>query len=157
MRVIHGVWAQGALGLWAEDPELPQVAGAGAGIHPFACQAAEIADLLTVSGGLVEEAARKAVEAELTLRLPSAGSRSGSRPLASPELVRSDGAGTPAPGRGRVTLAGWRVPVLAFGHAAALDVLAAPGHPGHPVAAAGGSLPYLAAVGRFAADLARRG
>src|SRR6202451_1120874 len=116
MRVIHGVWAQGALGLWAEDPELPQAAGAG--IHPFACQAAEIADLLTGAGrpgGPVEEAARKAVEAELTLRLPSAGSGSGSRPLPSPELVRSDGPGTPAPGRGRVTLAGWRVPVLAFG------------------------------------------
>jgi superfamily II DNA or RNA helicase len=56
-----------------------------------------------------------------------------------------------------VALAGWRVPALAFGPAAALDVLAAPGHPGHPVAAGGGSLPYLAAVGRFAADLAARG
>ena len=23
MRVIHGVWAHGALCLWAEDPDLP--------------------------------------------------------------------------------------------------------------------------------------
>ena len=96
MRVIHGVWAQGALGLWAEDPDLPvssavPVSGAGGAPHPFACQAAELADLLTGPAG---EAVGKAVEVELTLRLPSAGSRSGSRPLASPELIRPD-AGAP--------------------------------------------------------------
>ena len=28
MRVIHGIWAHGALCLWAEDPDLPLVAGA---------------------------------------------------------------------------------------------------------------------------------
>ena len=56
-----------------------------------------------------------------------------------------------------MALAGWRVPALAFGPEVALDVLAAPGHPGHPAAAAGASLPYLAAVARFAADLAARG
>ena len=27
MRVIHGVWAHGALCLWAEDPDLPPVSG----------------------------------------------------------------------------------------------------------------------------------
>src|SRR5580692_6572472 len=160
MRVIHGVWAQGALGLWAEDPDLPvsgpPAAGEGGAPHPFACQAAEVADLLTGAAG---EAAGKAVEVELTLRLPSVGSRSGSRPLASPELIRPSGApsASGAPGRGRVVLAGWRVPALAFGPEVALDVLAAPGHPGHPAAAAGASLPYLAAVARFAADLAARG
>src|ERR1700691_5732141 len=135
MRVIHGVWAQGALGLWAEDPDLRvsglPAAGEGAAPHPFACQAAEMADLLTGPAG---EAAGKAVEVELTLRLPSAGSRSGSRPLASPELIRPSGASgaagasgaSGAPGRGRVALAGWRVPALAFGPEVALDVLAAP-------------------------------
>ena len=57
MRVIHGVWAHGlsnhgALCLWAEDPDLPpRPAAAPAGVrlarpHPFACQAAELADLL---------------------------------------------------------------------------------------------------------------
>ena len=25
MRVIHGIWAHGALCLWAEDPDLPPV------------------------------------------------------------------------------------------------------------------------------------
>ncbi len=45
MHVIHGIWAHGALCLWAEDPELPPTAGATgsapAGVrlprpHPFA-------------------------------------------------------------------------------------------------------------------------
>ena len=165
MRVIHGVWAQGALGLWAEDPDLPSApivpgSGDGGALHPFACQAAEIGDLLTGpdgSAGSDGEAARKAVEVELTLRLPSVGARSTSRPLASPELTRPDTGASGAPGRGRVALASWRVPALAFEPGVALDVLAAPGHPGHLAAAAGASLPYLAAVARFAADLAARG
>ncbi len=62
MRVIHGIWAHGALCLWAEDPDLPPVTGAAPSgsassgavphdislprPHPFACQAAELADLL---------------------------------------------------------------------------------------------------------------
>jgi hypothetical protein len=90
------------------------------------------------------------------LQLPSAGNG----PLASPELARSD----PEPAdpvrrgpAGRVSLAGWRVPVLAFEPAAALDVLGGISRLDDPVAVAGGSLPYLAAVARFAADLAARG
>ena len=55
-----------------------------------------------------------------------------------------------------MSLASWRVPVLAFGPAAALAVLGGSGQP-DDVAAAGGSLAYLAAVARFAADLAARG
>ena len=62
MRVIHGVWAHGALCLWAEDPDLPPRSGArssgtaSSGVHlprphPFACQAAELADLLASSPG----------------------------------------------------------------------------------------------------------
>ena len=148
MRVIHGVWAHGlsnhgALCLWAEDPDLPlRPAAAPPGVrlarpHPFACQAAELADLLTGSASTAAgDAVRKAVHDELTLRLPSAGGG----PLASPELVRPEAPGTSeapgapaAPGtpvapvparRGRVSLAGWRVPVLAFGPAAALALLA---------------------------------
>ena len=55
MRVIHGVWAHGALCLWAEDPDLPPRSGTEAATpsgmhlprpHPFACQATELADLL---------------------------------------------------------------------------------------------------------------
>jgi superfamily II DNA or RNA helicase len=96
---------------------------------------------------------------ELTLQLPSAGNG----PLASPELGQP---ALPAPGparrgpdpkTGRVSLAGWRVPVLAFEPAAALDVLGGISGLGDGAAAAGGSLPYLAAVARFAVDLAVRG
>jgi len=142
MRVIHGVWAHGALCLWAEDPDLPPVPGtepsgtglSGTGLsgtgpsdvhlprpHPFACQAAELADLLAERPGS-RDAVRKAVHDELTLQLPTAGGG----PLASPELIRPESAGAPGtsgpsgpPRRGRVSLAGWRVPVLALGPAAA--------------------------------------
>ena len=168
MRVIHGVWAHGALCLWAEDPDLPPVSGVTPSDvhlpqpHPFACQAAELGDLLAGRPGS-QEAVRKAVHNELILQLPTAGGG----PLASPELVRPEAAGDPgAPAtpastrRSRVSLASWRVPVLAFGPAAALVVLRGPGQgdsglagSGSPDEAAisGGSLTYLAAVARFAA------
>src|SRR5690349_22149703 len=154
MRVIHGVWAhglsnRGALCLWAEDPDLPpRPAAAPPGVHlarphPFASQAAELADLLASSAGppgsagmAAGDAVRKAVHDELTLRLPSAGGG----PLASPELVRPEapaapdmpaGSMAPVPARrGRVSLAGWRVPVLAFGPGAALALLGEPGWSG---------------------------
>ena len=132
--------------------------------HPFACQAAELADMLAGRPGpqnAVGDAARKAVHDELTLQLPSAGGG----PLASPELVRPEAPGLPGPGSpgaarhgsvNRVSLASWRVPVLAFGPAAALAVLGGSGQPDE-IAVAGGSLTYLAAVARFVADLAARG
>ena len=82
---------------------------------------------------------------ELILQLPSAGGG----PLASPELIRPD---VPVPRR--VRLAGWRVPVLAFAPAAALDLLRADlGEFFVP----GASLPYLAALVRFADGLAAHG
>ncbi|HYB14475.1 MAG TPA: DEAD/DEAH box helicase, partial [Streptosporangiaceae bacterium] len=56
----------------------------------------------------------------------------------------------------RVRLGAWRVPVLAFAPAAALDLLGAAGQLGD-LATVGGSLPYLAAVARFAEGLAARG
>src|SRR5260370_41184788 len=90
MRVVHGIWAHGALCLWAEDPELPQVAGSAAHDvhlprpHPFACQAAELADLLAGRPGAVGGAARKAVHDERTLQPPSAGGG----PRGSPGLLR---------------------------------------------------------------------
>jgi superfamily II DNA or RNA helicase len=161
-RVIHGIWAQRTLCIWAEDPELPRVCGPGSGgsrlfrSHPFACQPAELADLLAGLTGAAADAVRKAVGDELTLQLPSAGNG----PLASPELARTDPepAGPARRGpAGRVSLAGWRVPVLAFEPAAALDVLGGISHLDESVATASGSLPYLAAVARFAADLAARG
>jgi SNF2 family DNA or RNA helicase len=159
MRVIHGIWAHGALCLWAEDPALPQAAepaprggrpSRAPGRHPYACQAAELADVLAGLPGPAGEAARKAVDDELTLQLPS----SADGPLASPELIRPDAEPRP---RGRVALARWRVPVLAVTPAAALDLLGAVGHLGDVTAVAGGSLPYLAVVARFADNLAARG
>ncbi len=160
MRVMHGVWARGALGLWAEDPGLPQVLGpsppaerppADPRPHPFACQAAELADVLAALPGPAGEAARKATDGELTLQLPSAAGPA--RPLASPELIRAD---APEPRPGRIRLASWRVPVLAFTPAAALDLLRASGDLGELVVP-GASLPYLAALARFADGLAARG
>ncbi|MGD0239746.1 MAG: DEAD/DEAH box helicase [Streptosporangiaceae bacterium] len=172
MRVVQGIWAHGGLCLWAEDPERPAVLPAAAappGVrlprpHPFACPAAELADMVagwpgSPSPDALADAARKAIHDELTLQLPA----SGGGPLASPELVRparDEPSAGPAPARrGRVSLASWRVPVLAFGPAAALTVLAALGGSGQPddPAIAGGSLAYLAAVARFAAGLAERG
>ena len=94
MRVIHGIWAHGALCLWAEDPDLPPASAASHDVrlprpHPFACQAAELADMLAGRPGpadAVGDAARKAVHDELTLQLPSLGGG----PLASPELLRPE-------------------------------------------------------------------
>ena len=153
MRVIHGIWALDALCLWAEDPgprALPGPGGLGdaeSPAHPFACAAGALADLLAGLPDPAGEAAGKAARDELTLLLPSAGRPAA--PLAS-------GIGAPA-GRGRVSLARWRVPVLAFEPAAAHDVLAALRDPGELGAVAAGSLPYLAAVAAFAADLVSRG
>jgi SNF2 family DNA or RNA helicase len=190
MRVLHGVWARDALCLWAEDPARPAVPAGGRSPkpappggspeplpHPFACQAAELADLLAALPGPAGEAARKAVDGELTLQLPSAAGPA--RPLASPELVRppapaalsapsapaaapSAPAAAPSapdvaePRPGRVRLARWRVPALVFAPAVALDLLAAAADLGELVVP-GASLPYLAALARFAGSLAARG
>ncbi|MFZ0166479.1 MAG: ATP-dependent helicase, partial [Trebonia sp.] len=115
MLVVHGVWAYGAVWLWAEDPALPSHAPARTGRpsraprpHPFAVGAAELADALAElpdpAGGLV----RKAVDDELTLQLPTVGDG----PLASQETGREPPAGKPA-------LGAWRVPALVFEPAAA--------------------------------------
>jgi hypothetical protein len=152
MRVIHGVWARGTLCLWGEDPGLPAVPRgrlSSPAPHPFACQAAELADVLAVLPGPGGEAARKAVNDELILQLPSAAGA----PLASPDLIRPD-ASEARPGR--IRLASWRVPVLALAPAAALDLLRAAGDLAELVIP-GASLPYLAALARFADGLAARG
>jgi len=155
MLVVHGIWAYGALQLWAEDPALPAHAPARGGRpsraprpHPFAVAAAELADALAELPDPVGSLARKAVDDELTLRLPTIGDG----PLASPETGRE-------PPAGRAALAAWRVPVLAFEPAAAAEVLAVLGAAGqpYPAVAAGATLAYLATAARFAADLAARG
>ena len=110
MWVIHGIWAQDALCLWAEDPGPRALAGPGPGgpgpggpgpggtaspAHPFACAAAQLADLLAALPDPAGEAAGKAARDELTLLLPSAG-----RP-AVPRRVRHR-----RPGRARPGVAG---------------------------------------------------
>jgi SNF2 family DNA or RNA helicase len=170
MRAVHGLWARGALCLWAEDPGLPAAPSGRSpepAPHPFACQGAELADALAALPGPAGEAARKAVNDELTLQLPSAGGPT--RPLASPELVRPTAPAAPAAATapaapaapaapearpGRVRLASWRVPVLAFTPAAALDLLRGDLT---ELAVPGASLTYLAALARFTDGLAARG
>jgi SNF2 family DNA or RNA helicase len=161
MLVIHGIWAYGALSLWAEDPGRPATASPRAGrpsraprAHPFAGPADLVADALAELAGRAEDLARKAAEDELTLWLP--GTADG--PLASPALVREPGTG---PGRpaARAVLGAWRVPALTFEPAAAFDLLGALGEPGAGTARGvlGGSVLYLAALARQAGDLAARG
>jgi superfamily II DNA or RNA helicase len=168
MLVVHGVWAYGALHAWAEDSALPAQAPARAGHpsraprpHPFAVEpgklAAELADALAAAGaGEAADLASTAVDYELTLRLPSAAGG----PLASPELIRpSAGDGDPETGTGarRPALSAWRVLTLVFAPPAATELLSALDElaPGDVVMS--GSVGYLAAVARFAADLAARG
>jgi superfamily II DNA or RNA helicase len=179
MLVVHGLWANGRLQLWAEDSSLPAVAPVRGGrpsraprAHPFAVGPADLADALATLDAPAAGPARKAVPArwhrpagddELTLRLPSIGDE----PLASPELARPASRMPPDPaGDGRraawtrPALAAWRVPVLVFESAAAarlLEALAGQNLAGQADLVAGGSIGYLAAVARFAADLAGRG
>jgi hypothetical protein len=162
MWVIHGIWARGALCLWAEDPGLPPAPRnrvRSPAPHPFACQAVELADVLAALPGPVGEAARKAVGDELTLQLPSAVGpvRPLASPgLASPGLVRPDASEGPEPRPGRIRLTGWRVPVLSLTPGAALDLLRADGQLGEFIVP-GASLYYLAALARFADGLAAGG
>jgi len=105
MLVVHGIWAYGALQVWAEDSARPARAPAVTGRpsraprpHPFAAPSHVIADALAAAlsaGPLADGAAdlvRKAVDEELTLRLPSTPPG----PLASPELLRPPAAESPA-------------------------------------------------------------
>ncbi len=127
MLVIHGIWAYGALQVWAEDSALPSQAPPRAGRpsraprpHPFAVAPGELADALAGAGA--EDLAAKAVDDELTLRLPSVADG----PLASPELVRPSAEAPPeAATARRVALASWRVPVLVFEPPAATALLQA--------------------------------
>jgi superfamily II DNA or RNA helicase len=175
MLVIHGIWAYGALSLWAEDSDRPATAPPRPGrpsraprAHPFAGAPDLVADALAELAGRAEDLARKAVEDELTLWLPGAAHG----PLASPGLVREPDAGTGGAGAagaagagsragavGRATLAAWRVPGLTFEPAAAFDLLGALAEPGAGSVRAvlGGSVLYLTALARQAGDLAARG
>src|ERR1700691_4450135 len=133
MLVVHGIWTYGVLHVWAESGELPHEAPPRAGRpsraprpHPFAIQAALVADALP-------DIARKAVDDELTLRLPTVGDA----PYPSPELGRESPSGRPA-------LASWRVPALVFEAGTAVDLLSALAGPDQPVGV-GVTITYLTA------------
>ncbi|MFE9694679.1 SNF2-related protein [Micromonospora sp. NPDC005806] len=145
MLVIHGLWLPGlGLAVWGEESTLPARAPRRPGRaprerpHPFA---ADVAALAAALGG------PPAGSASVLLTLPT---RAGS-PVDSPELVRTT-VGEPV--RGPVTLAGWRVPALAYAPDAAYALLRDldPG-----VAVPGASLRHLAELAEFAVDLVSRG
>ena len=163
--VAHGIWAYGAVQLWAEDPALSAHAPPRIGRpsraprrHPFACGAAELADALVALGAPTADLARKAVDDELTLRLPTTGDG----PLASPELTRPHNplnfqvtAVCPA-ARGRQwPPGGFRRST--FESDAAAGLLTALAGAQFAELTSGGSIGYLYAVALFAADLAARG
>ena len=153
MLVIHGIWARGALCLWAEDARLPArtpepLAGRRSRAprpHPFAADPETIAGALASLGAAAGEAARQAPADELTVWLPSAPDG----PQAAPDLIRP-AADTDGASRTRWTALGcWRVPALAVEPAAALGVLAALDRlaaPGEPLAVAAGALAATSGV-----------
>ena len=154
MLVVHGGWVPGThgpgrLSLWAEDSGLPlsTTSRARRRAHPFAVPAATLAATLTSSADDVRDALAKAVEGELTLRLP--GTARG--PLPSPET------GSETPGR-EIRLTEWETPVLLVPPDAALAALGALADPDPdgPWAAAA-SLRYLCVLAGHACDLSRRG
>jgi superfamily II DNA or RNA helicase len=164
--VVHTLWAYGALQVWAEDSTLPAQAPPRAGRpsraprpHPFAAAPGLLADALAaaLAGTGAGDLPGKAADDEITLRLPSTADG----PLASSELARpvgtGDGTGDDAGTTRRVSLTGWRVPVLGITPADAAPLLTALAWlaPGDVVAS--GAAGYLAAVARFAADLSARG
>jgi SNF2 family DNA or RNA helicase len=167
MLVVHGIWAYGALQVWAEDSALPALAPPRGGRpsraprpHPFAASPDVLADALADAfapaphGAGIGDLARKAVDDEVTLRLPATADG----PLASPELARpsADAPSDTSAGR-RIVLAACRVPVLVFEPATATALLLALAGlaPGDLVLS--GSIGYLAAVARFTDDLVARG
>jgi SNF2 family DNA or RNA helicase len=161
--VIHGIWAGGALQIWAEDSGLPSHAPAHPGRparptarpHPFAAAPGVLADALAgaLAGSPTAELPHKTADAEITLLLPSATGG----PCASPEFLLPPDRTDETPASRSLSLARWRVPSLVFQPGDAPSLLAALAElpPGDIVAS--GSIGYLAAVARFAADLAARG
>jgi hypothetical protein len=161
MLAIHGIWAYGALSLWAEDADSPATAPPRPGRpsraprpHPFAAAADVIAGAIAELAEPAAELALKAIEDELTLWLPT----SADGPTAAPELIRAP-ASEPTKTAGRSALAAWRAPALTFASPAAFELLSVLGEARVLGAQGvqGGSVRYLAALAQLAGDLAARG
>jgi len=166
MLVIHGIWARGALNVWAEDSGRAAGARSAAGTspgsarpHPYAAAAGLLADVLTELGEPVSDLVRKAAEDDLTLWLPGTSAW----PAGSPELARAVDLAretAPAPSApGTMTLAPWQLPVLTFDPPAAQALLGAiaPADARLGDGVLSGSAHYLAALAALAVDLAARG
>ncbi|GLW12394.1 helicase HelZ [Microtetraspora sp. NBRC 13810] len=147
MLVVHGVWADGLFGLWAEDTSLPVDTASRARVRPHPFGAA-----VSVLGAALGDLAAGAAHGELTLLLP--GTARG--PLPSPE------SGLTVRARGP-RLTEWRVPALLHrppGALTLLDALAGPGLPedgDQPEWGPGTSLRYFEVLAGHARDLLRRG
>ncbi|MET8260708.1 DEAD/DEAH box helicase [Micromonospora sp. NPDC005205] len=150
MLVIHGLWlpggsSTGGLAVWAEDSAAPIPAPrsgrpARERPHPFAAGHSDLAVVLA-------DAAEPSRPGTALLTLPTLAGA----PTDSPELIRT----TVAPAaRGRLTLAGWRVPTLVYAPDDALSLLQALDD---IPAVAGATLRHLAELADFAADLVTRG
>ncbi|WP_444948440.1 SNF2-related protein [Micromonospora ureilytica] len=150
MLVIHGLWlpgdnSTGGLAVWAEDSAAPIPAPrsgrpARERPHPFAAGHTELAAVLA-------EAAEPTRPDTALLTLPTLAGA----PTDSPELIRTTVA---PPARGRLTLAGWRVPILVYAPDDAPSLLhALDDIPAVP----GATLRHLAELADFAADLVTRG
>ena len=148
MLAIHGIWAHGALSLWAEDSgqsaPVPSRQGRSGRIprpHPFAAAPGLLADVLAEFGEPASDLVRKAADDELTLWLP--GKSAG--PLASPDLARAVDLGGTADPATAADLAG---PANLVGYAdlAGSTDLAGPVDPPSGSAASGPAPPAVSVI-----------
>jgi hypothetical protein len=141
--VVHGLWRDGRLALWAEDsaiPVPPARPGRAATPHPFAAASDVLAEI-------IDDSAAKAPHGTAYLSLPT---RSGV-PVDSPELLRDS---LPEHVRGGISMRTWLVPTLEFEPDEALAVLC--GIEPDKVTI-GGTVRHLAEMAGFAHDLVVRG
>lgn len=141
--VVHAVWAEGTLVLWAEDSAGRAVTGSRAAVpaHPFSADADSLRAALV---GAVGRAAAAVEPVSLVVSLPG----SDRHPLPSPALVPPAGSpAVPSPVLRRWRVAGVAVRAGAAGLLAALRDCAADG------LAVGPGLAHLCAVHAFAEHL----
>ncbi|MDT5025709.1 MAG: hypothetical protein QOE61_2135, partial [Micromonosporaceae bacterium] len=141
MIVVHGLWRDGRLALWAEDsaiPVQPARPGRAATPHPSAAASDILAEI-------VADSAIKAPHGTASLSLPT---RSGV-PVDSPELLRDS-----LPVRGAISMRTWLVPTLEFEPDEALAVLC---EIEPDKVTIGGTVRHLGEMAGFAHDLVVRG